>query len=134
MQWCWSEVMDASCVLSSYIKLSLLSRLSEWLPTTRLPTVSLSATSPSLFSAPAPDTASVLSPTSPHTHHPGENVQPRPASSQQPLGHGTIKKTRQELSRSCHAGSQMGSCCSGRGGESLVLEPKENNTLYVCCT
>ena len=54
--------MDASCVLSC-IKLSLLSHQIEWLPATRLPTVSLSATSPSLFSAPAPDTASVLSPT-----------------------------------------------------------------------
>lgn len=92
--------MDASCVLSSYIKLFLLSHLTEWLPTTWLPTVSLSVSSQSLFSAPAPDTASVLSPTSPHP--PGENVQPRPPSSQQPLGHGTIKKRgRSSVELSC---------------------------------
>lgn len=47
------------------------------------------------LSAPACDTATVLSPTSPHL--PRANVQPRPAGSQQPLGHRTIK-LRQELS------------------------------------
>ena len=54
---------------------------------------------------------------SPHLHltprvlcHPppcGENVQPRPASSQQPLGHGTIKN-RAGAQWSCHAVSQIG--------------------------
>lgn len=97
-----SGLMDASRVPSSYIKLSLLSNPSEWLPTRRLPAVSLSATSPSLSPAPAADTASVPSPTSPHlappSPSPEKNVHPHPASSQQPLGHGTIKrKTRQEL-------------------------------------
>lgn len=65
VQWCWSEVMDASCVLFLLYKALSSPHVSEWFPTTRLPAVSLSAPSPSPFSAPAPDTASVLSPTSP---------------------------------------------------------------------
>lgn len=110
------------------IESSLLSHLSEWLPTTWLPTVGLSAPSPSLFSAPAPDTASVLSPTS--AHLPRENVQPRPASSQQPLGHGTIKNKAGAQS-SCHAESQMGPRCRGRGEFGIGAQRKQYTVSVV---